>query len=132
MRKPRVYFRLAGRRTALTVCHAINMAMTVVFPAPVANLKASRINSGFASRFESSRCCRNFAPLTPICGATSVSQSAVSIASNWQKNGRIPENGCCRQCCRSLAVSGVTFQSAGFLRLRQMSTSARTPLMMAE
>ena len=31
------------------VCQAINIAMTVVFPAPVANLSASRDNSGLAS-----------------------------------------------------------------------------------
>ena len=50
-RNPRVNRLLCGRRTALTVCQAINMAMTVVFPAPVASLSASRISSGFASAF---------------------------------------------------------------------------------
>ena len=38
------------RRTALIVCQAISMAITVVFPAPVvASLSARRINSGLAS-----------------------------------------------------------------------------------
>ena len=40
---------LCGRRAALTVCQAINIAMTVVFPAPVASLSASRDSSGLAS-----------------------------------------------------------------------------------
>jgi hypothetical protein len=39
----------AGRRTALMVCQAISMAMTVVLPAPVASFSAKRINSGLAS-----------------------------------------------------------------------------------
>jgi hypothetical protein len=42
------------------------------------------------------------------CGATSVSQIAVSTASTWQKNGRTPPNLWCRQCWSSRAVSGVT------------------------
>ena len=40
---------LWGRRTALMVCQAINIAITVVFPAPVANLSANLDNSGLAS-----------------------------------------------------------------------------------
>ena len=48
-RKPRVNRRLWGCRTALTVCHAISIAMTVVLPAPVASLRASLCNSGLAS-----------------------------------------------------------------------------------
>jgi hypothetical protein len=35
IRKPRPKRLLDGERTALTVCHAISMAMTVVFPLPV-------------------------------------------------------------------------------------------------
>ena len=47
------------------------------------------------------------------CGATSVSQIAVSTASTWQKNGRTPLNSWCRQCWSSRAVSGVTCHSLG-------------------
>ena len=43
--------RLLGRRTALIVCQAINMAMTVVLPAPVASFSASLDRSGFACSF---------------------------------------------------------------------------------
>ncbi len=46
MRKPCVKFLLAERRAALTVCHAMSMAMTVVLPAPVASFNASRMSSG--------------------------------------------------------------------------------------
>jgi hypothetical protein len=49
MRKPRVNFWLLGRRTALMVCHAMSIAMTVVLPAPVASFNASRMSSGLAS-----------------------------------------------------------------------------------
>ena len=42
MRKPRVKCLLPGRRTALSVCQAISIAMTVVLPAPVASFSASR------------------------------------------------------------------------------------------
>ena len=50
-RKLRVNRELCGRRTALTVCQAISIAMTVVLPAPVASLRANRGRSGLASRF---------------------------------------------------------------------------------
>ena len=60
MRKPRVKCLLPGRRTALTVCQAISIAMTVVLPAPVASFSASRIEFGVrvaltAFRLSSSR-----------------------------------------------------------------------------
>ncbi len=93
MRKPRVNFLDPGRRTALTVCQAISMAMTVVLPAPVASLRARRISSGLASWLASVRCFRKRSPALPIWGATSVSQMAVSTASIWQKKGRRPLNG---------------------------------------
>ena len=48
-RKPRVNFRLSGRRTALIVCQAMIIAMTVVLPAPVASLSASRARPALAS-----------------------------------------------------------------------------------
>ena len=38
-KKPRVKCLLPGRRTALIVCHAISMAMTVVLPAPGSQLQ---------------------------------------------------------------------------------------------
>ena len=48
-RNPRVNRGLLGCRTALIVCQAISMAMTVVFPAPVAILRARRERPGFAA-----------------------------------------------------------------------------------
>ena len=62
-RKPRVKRLLLGRRTALIVCHAISMAMTVVLPAPVASFRESRGQiAGFASLFALSRCSRKLPP----------------------------------------------------------------------
>jgi hypothetical protein len=60
MRKPRLKL-LAGDRTALTVCHAISIGMTVVLPLPVAILMAMRSNSGFACSFAPSMCSQNLA-----------------------------------------------------------------------
>jgi hypothetical protein len=85
-RKPRVKCLLAGRRTALIVCHAMSIAMTVVFPAPVASFSASRNNSGLASLFADARWSGRRFPCFDW-GATSMSQIAVSTASTWQKNG---------------------------------------------
>ena len=48
IRKPRLNRLLVGERTALTVCQAISMAMTVVLPLPVAIFMAMRSSSGFA------------------------------------------------------------------------------------
>src|SRR5271157_3860533 len=48
-RKPRENVLLLGWRAALTVCHAMIIAMTVVLPAPVASFSARRSGSGFAS-----------------------------------------------------------------------------------
>ena len=81
----------ARRRTALIVCQAMSMAMTVVLPAPVASFSARRISSGLASLFAAARWSRMLLPAVE-CGATSVSQMAVSTASTWQKNGRISLN----------------------------------------
>jgi hypothetical protein len=124
-----VNFELPERRVALTVCHAINIAITVVFPAPVANLSASRKSSGFASAFAFLRYSINRVPILPILGATSASQIAVSTASTWQKNGRMSVNGYVRQCFSSRSVSGVTSQSFGFGNARQRSTCTRSSLM---
>ena len=80
-----------GDRTAFTVCHAISMAMTVVFPEPVAIFMARRKSSGLASAFAA---CRWF-QMWAYCfrpRATSVSQMIVSAASTWQKKGRTPSN----------------------------------------
>ena len=81
-RKPRGNVRRhPGRRTALIVCHAMSIAMTVVLPAPVASFSAVlRINSGLASLLAFARYWSNRLPLA-VCGATSVSQIAVSTAS---------------------------------------------------
>ncbi len=87
-RNPRVNFLLLGRRTALIVCHAISMAMTVVLPAPVASFNASLVNPGLASLLAFARCSRKPFPAL-VLEATSVSQIAVSAASTWQKNGRV-------------------------------------------
>src|SRR5262247_1822034 len=80
IRKPRVNVLLLGRRTALMVCQASSMAMTVVLPAPVASFSANRMNSGLASWLALAKCSRKALPL-PVFGATSVSQMAVSTAS---------------------------------------------------
>ena len=45
-RKPRLNSVLPGERTALTVCQAMSMAMTVVLPLPVAIFSAMRSRSG--------------------------------------------------------------------------------------
>ena len=81
-KKPRVKRRLWGRRTELTVCQAINIAMTVVLPVPVANLSANRGSgrSGLALLLAASRWSRKSLP-DRVLGATSVSQIAVSTAS---------------------------------------------------
>ena len=52
----------AGRRTALMVCQAMSIAMTVVLPAPVASFSARRISSGLASLFAFARCSRTRLP----------------------------------------------------------------------
>jgi len=129
IRNPRVNFELVGRRTLFNVCQAITMAMTVVLPAPVASFRARRLRPGFAPWFAASMCSRNLSPFLPICGATSVSQIAVSTASTWQKKGRISLNLWCRQCLSRRWVSGVTFQSDGSGIWRQRSTSSRSALM---
>jgi hypothetical protein len=69
------------------VCQAMSIAMTVVLPAPVASFSARRISSGLASLLALARCSRKRLPGFPDCGATSVSQMAVSTASIWQKKG---------------------------------------------
>ncbi|CAN5651623.1 hypothetical protein BH24ACT18_BH24ACT18_19430 [soil metagenome] len=46
IRNPRVNLLLWGLRTALMVCQAISMAITVILPAQVASFKASRMISG--------------------------------------------------------------------------------------
>jgi|GEM_PF-4113642 len=88
-RNPRVKLLLVGRRTALMVCQAISMAITVVLPAPVASFKATRISSGLASLLALTRCSRKDLADLPDFGATSDSQIIVSTASIWQKNGLI-------------------------------------------
>lgn len=80
MRNPRVKVLLPGLRTALIVCQAMSMAMTVVLPAPVASLSARRMRSGLASLLTLARSERMRFPETDL-GATSVSQMAVSTAS---------------------------------------------------
>jgi hypothetical protein len=55
IRKPRVKYLLPWRRSALIVCQAMSMAMTVVLPAPVASFSASRISSGLASLLADAR-----------------------------------------------------------------------------
>ena len=89
-RNPRVNRRLLGRRTALIVCQAMIIAMTVVLPAPVANLRARRERPGLACSLAALRWSRKRRPSRPILGATSVSQMIVSTASTWQKKGRKP------------------------------------------
>jgi hypothetical protein len=66
---------------AFTVCHAIIIAITEVFPAPVAIFRATRISSGFDCSFAARICAQNLLTAAPRFGATSVSQIAVSTAS---------------------------------------------------
>ena len=80
-RKPRVKRLLLGCRTALMVCHAMIMAITVVLPAPVASFRARRDSSGLASLLALARRSRRRRPICPDLGATSVSQMTVSAAS---------------------------------------------------
>lgn len=86
-------------RTALMVCQAISIAITIVLPTLVASFSASRLSSGLASLLALTRCGRKPSPILPICGATSVSQMVVSTASTRLKKGRMPLNSWCRQCC---------------------------------
>jgi len=79
--KPRVNRWLLGRRTALIVCQAISIAMTVVLPAPVASLSASRTTPGLASSFAAPKRSRNRRPSASSFGATSTSQTIVSTVS---------------------------------------------------
>ena len=122
-----------GDRTAFSVCQAISMAITVVLPAPVASLKATRARSGLA--FEAGAPSgwsakllataiqsRNRLPRGPACGATSASQIAASTASSWQKKGRTrwPSSACSdRQCCSSRCVVGLTIHCDGLGSARQ-------------
>ncbi len=128
IKKPRVNFLLEGRRTALIVCQTISIAMTVVFPAPVASFRARRRSSGLASLLALAICSIKRLPIFPAFGATSVSQMAVSTASTWQKNGRMSLNLWWRQCWSRRTVSGVTFQSFRFGRHRHLSTWWRISL----
>ena len=128
-RNPRVNRRLPGRRTALTVCHAMSMAMTVVLPAPVASLSASRARPGFACALAAARWSRKRRPSLPRPGATSVSQIAVSAASTWQKKGRMSPKRWLRQCFRRRTVSGVTRHRPGSGIDRHASTRRRSSLM---
>jgi hypothetical protein len=84
-------------RTALSVCQAISIAITVVLPAPVASLSAMRMSSGLEATLAASRWAQNRCPWEDLLGATSVSQMIVSTASIWQKNGLWLANGCVRQ-----------------------------------
>ena len=59
----------------------MSMAITVVLPEPVANLKAMRKISGFACSLDSFRRFNIASVLFPILGATSDNHIAVSTAS---------------------------------------------------
>ena len=79
-RKPRVNRRLLGCRTALMVCQAMIIAITVVLPAPVASFNAARNSPGLASLLAFSSRCRTRRSFGPSLGATSVNQIRVSAA----------------------------------------------------
>jgi hypothetical protein len=96
-RNPRVKILLVGRRTALIVCQAMNIAISVVLPVPVASLRDTRLNSELASLLAETRLLRMRFPFFEL-DATSVSQIRVSIASTWQKKGRMPMKLWCLQC----------------------------------
>ena len=53
---------LCGWRTALMVCQAMSIAITVVLPAPVASFSARRMSSGLASLLALARCSRKPLP----------------------------------------------------------------------
>ena len=138
IRKFLVNCRRCGCRTALTVCQAISMAITVVLPAPVAIFSARRNSSGLACslapamwRRMTSYSRRRLVP-ADIRPATSVSHITVSAASTWQKKGRYPANWWLRQCCSSRAVSGDTPQLPGLGICRQASTCLRISLIIGE
>ncbi len=106
--------------TALTVCQAMSMAMTVVLPLPVAILQRDAGRPGLAWSLaprDVRGSCRRWRRL-----ATSVSQISVSTASTWQKKGREPVKAGSRQCRSRRAVTGVTPQSAGLGIWRQAAT----------
>ena len=84
-RNPLVNRRLLGCRTALMVCQAMTIAMTVVLPAPVASFRAIRSSSGLASWFTSASRSNALLSAALSLGTTSVSQMRVSTASTWQK-----------------------------------------------
>ena len=88
IRKPLVNCWLLGRRTAFMVCQAMSIAITVVFPVPVAIFRATLRSSGLASllapRMWSNMPRNSLSGLRSPTGrtwATSVSQIIVSAAS---------------------------------------------------
>lgn len=125
IKNARVNFLLCGCRTALTVCQAMSIAMTVVLPEPVASLSASRDSGEWPASRALSRYSRNRFPSRTF-GATSLNQMMVSTASIWQKNGRGPWKSCSRQYSKSRAVSGETCQVFGSGRVRHLAISRRS------
>ena len=120
-RKPRLNRLLPGVRTALIVCQAISIAITVVLPLPVAIFRAMRNSSGLDCSLAPFRCWRNLSCRRSL-RATSVNQMAVSTASTWQKNGRTLWNWWWRQWVSRRWVAGVTPQSDGFGIARHRAT----------
>ncbi len=128
-RKPRVNFLLPGRRTALIVCQAMSIAMTVVLPAPVASFSARRSKLGIGVARWRPRGGRESA--CPACRTAARPRSA-RWRSRRPRPGRrtagCPLNLWCRQCWRSRAVSGVTCHWLGFGQvtpLRRRAGAAR-------
>jgi hypothetical protein len=77
-------FLLLGWRTALSVCQAINIAITVVLPEPVAIFIARRTSSGLACSLAPRMCSQNLVLRLPSFGTTSVSQMIV-YSSTWPR-----------------------------------------------
>ena len=72
-------------RSALIVCHAMSIAITVVFPAPVASFSAKRINSGLASLFAEARWSSRRFPgwIARSWSSTRREERGAALASGW-------------------------------------------------
>jgi hypothetical protein len=124
--KPRLN-RLLDVLSLFAVRHAMSMAITVVFPLPVAIFRAMRRQPGLDCSFAMSNRCLMWAKRRTR-RATSASQIAVSTASTWQKKGRTPAYSWRRQRLSRRWLVGVTPQSEGLGIARQFSTFPRISL----
>ena len=129
IRKPRLNRLLVGERTALTVCQAISIAITVVLPLPVAIFRAMRSSSGLAC---------SFAPLDVLPELGVALLPARDLGQPDDRLDRLDlaeerphalEIVAAASASASRAVAGVTPQSAGFGSARHDATCERISLM---